>query len=188
MSDGRRGAGLGRIPLAGELYNRWRREYRIASKGAMNNQPNSRDGDIHRDMGDLASRASVMMGLVLATLHFMQGRQQQHANDKRQENKTTRQPLPKRTPGNLKMDQRIHAANYISIALIIKRKNWQCPRTGLAKPHRIPAPQVPRSPELQFRPPRPRHPGNSLPGGNKGAGLRAFDAPALKLRTPGHRG
>ena len=42
---------------------------------------------------------------------------------------------------------------------------------------------MPRSTELQFRPPRRRQPGNSLPGGNESDGLRAFDAPALKRRT-----
>jgi hypothetical protein len=59
----------------------------------------------------------------------------------------------------------------------IEMKFW------LAKPHRILAPQVPRSTELQFRPPRRRQPGNSLPGENESDGLRAFDAPALKRRT-----
>ena len=42
---------------------------------------------------------------------------------------------------------------------------------------------MPGSTELQFRPPRRRQPGNSLPGGNESDGLRAFDAPALKRRT-----
>ena len=42
---------------------------------------------------------------------------------------------------------------------------------------------MPRSTELQFRPPRRRQSGNSLPGKNESDGHRAFDAPALKLRT-----
>ena len=57
------------------------------------------------------------------------------------------------------------------------------PKSWLVKPHRIPAPQVPRSKELQLLPPLPRQPGNSLPGGNESDGLRTFDAPALKRRT-----
>jgi hypothetical protein len=42
---------------------------------------------------------------------------------------------------------------------------------------------MPRSKELQLLPPLLRQSGNSLPGGNKSYGFRAFDAPALKRRT-----
>ena len=52
------------------------------------------------------------------------------------------------------------------------------PKSWLAKPHRIPAPQVPRSTELQFRPPLQRQPGNSLPGGDE-------NRRPSRLRCPG---
>ena len=68
-------------------------------------------------------------------------------------------------------------------------QRWSCPlgcspKKLVAGIRRVTASYpMPRSTDLQFRPPRSRQLGNSLPGKNERDGHRAFDAPALKHRT-----